>query len=246
MAYRPTYSSTGHGYSDPYRQPPSNPYGTDPYRQQPPNPDPYRQQPPASQYGGYPPPGGAYPPQQGCVTNMFPPNTDRAIIDIFQQADHDRSGTIDANELGRLLSEGRVAFSPRTIRLMLHLFADNPADTTRIGPIGFVKLWKELGVWHAKFLQYDRDRSGTIDVTELQQALLSFYFAIPPQVLDMLVRKYDRSGFNKCIGYGEFVECGFVVKGLTEKFRDQDRLRIGSATLDYTSFMLLVIPFIAA
>jgi calcium-binding protein CML len=176
---------------------------------------------------------------------MFPPNTDRAIVEIFQQADGDRSGTIDAAELGRLLSEGRVAFSPRTVRLMLHLFADT-ADTTRIGPSGFVKLWKELGVWHAKFLQYDRDRSGTIDVTELQQALLSFFFAIPPQVLDLLVRKYDRSGFNKCIGYGEFVECGFIVKGLTEKFRDQDRLRNGTATFDYTNFMLLVIPFIAA
>lgn len=177
---------------------------------------------------------------------MFPPNTDRAIIEIFQKADGDRSGTIDANELGRLLSEDRVAFSPRTVRLMLHLFTDNPADTTRIGPNGFVRLWKELGVWHEKFMQYDRDRSGTIDVTELQQALLSFYFAIPPQVLEMLVRKYDRSGFNKCIGYGEFVECGFIVKGLTEKFRDQDRLRNGTATFDYTNFMLLVIPFISA
>lgn len=176
---------------------------------------------------------------------MFPPNTDREIIEIFNQADGDRSGSIDADELGRLLSSGRVAFSPRTIRLMLHLFADT-ADTTRIGRQGFVSLWRELGVWHSKFVEYDRDRSGTIDKSELQQALLSFHFAIPPEVLGVLVRKYDRSGFGKCIGYGEFVECGFIVKGLTEKFRDQDRLRNGSATFDYTNFMLLVIPFIAA
>lgn len=224
------------------------------------SPTQYGNPTPGSNYGGYgqyqqqqqgygatayPPPSSPYgaPPTS---SSMFPPNTDRAIIQIFQQADVDRSGTIDANELGRLLSEGRVAFSPRTVRLMLHLFADNPADPTRIGPTGFVNLWRELGVWHEKFMEYDRDRSGTIDVRELQQVLLSFHFAIPPSVLEMLVRKYDISGYNRGIGYGQFIECGFIVKGLTEKFRDQDRTRTGSATFDYTSFMLMVIPFIAA
>lgn len=178
---------------------------------------------------------------------MFPPNSDMAIGQIFNQADFDRSGSIDEHELGRLLSgSARVAFSPRTLRLMLHLFADTPGCTTRIGRHGFISLWRELGVWHTKFLEYDRDRSGTIDKFELQQALLSFHFAIPPAVLDMLVRKYDRSGFNRCIGYGDFVECGFIVKGLTEKFRHYDRLHNGTATFDYQSFMLLVIPFIAA
>ena len=217
----------------------------------------YQQQQQPGGYGGYgasgyPSPASPYgaPPSSpygaGPGSSMFPPGTDRAIIQIFQDADVDRSGTIDANELGRLLSEGRVAFSPRTVRLMLHLFADNPADPTRIGPNGFVSLWRELGVWHEKFMQYDRDRSGTIDVQELQQVLLSFHFAIPPSVLDMLVRKYDFSGHNRSIGYGQFVECGFIVKGLTEKFRDQDQARNGTATFDYTSFMLMVIPFIAA
>jgi calcium-binding protein CML len=52
----------------------------------------------------------------------------------------DRSGSIDANELGRVLSQGRVAFSPQTLRLMLHLSAGNKSDMTRIGPVGFAKL----------------------------------------------------------------------------------------------------------
>lgn len=206
-----------------------------------------------SSYGGYSAPSApsTYPPQdygppRPQPSSLFPPNTDQAIVQIFQQADVDRSGTIDANELGRLLSEGRVRFSPRTLRLMLHLFADNPADPSRIGPQGFVNLWRELGIWHEKFMQYDRDRSGTIDVRELQEVLFSFNFAIPPSVLDMLVKKYDHTGYNRSIGYGQFIECGFIVKGLTEKFKDQDRARNGTATFDYTSFMLMVIPFIAA
>lgn len=230
--------------SDPYgRQQSTAQYG----RQQSTTYSSYGQPSPSQGYGvaSYPPPASSYG-AQSSNSSMFPPNTDRAIIQIFQQADSDRSGTIDATELGRLLSEGRVAFSPRTVRLMLHLFADNPSDPTRIGPTGFVNLWRELGVWHEKFMEYDRDRSGTIDVRELQQVLLSFHFAIPPSVLDMLVMKYDYSGNNRSIGYGQFVECGFIVKGLTEKFRDQDRARNGTATFDYTSFMLMVIPFIAA
>lgn len=182
---------------------------------------------------------------------MFPPNSDAAIIQIFQQADLDRNGTIDANELQRLLSQGREAFTPRTVRLMVHLFAENQSDPTRIGRTGFVNLWKELGLWHEKFMEFDRDGSGTIDVQELEQVLRSkpFYFAIPPSVLDMLVKKYDHSGYGygkKSIGYGQFVECGFIVKGLTEKFRDHDRAKNGTAAFDYTSFMLMVIPYIAA
>lgn len=193
----------------------------------------------------YPPPTSPY------GQSMFPPNTDAAIIQIFQQADLDRNGTVDANELQRLLSVGREPFTPRTVRLMVHLFAENQSDPTRIGRTGFVNLWKELGVWHEKFREFDRDNSGTIDVEELQQVLRSkpFYFAIPPAVLDMLVKKYDHSGHGygkKSIGYGEFVECGFIVKGLTEKFRDHDRAKNGNATFDYTSFMLMVIPYIAA
>jgi calcium-binding protein CML len=158
----------------------------------------------------------------------------------------DRSGSIDVNELGRVLSQGRVAFSPRTLRLMLHLFADNKSDTTRIGPVGFAKLWKEIQQWNKKFLEFDRDNNGSIEVSELQAALMSFNFNIPPAVLQMLVSKYDVTGGSRSIGYDNFVECGFIVKGLTQKFKDQDRNLTGNATFDYTTFMLMVIPFVAA
>ncbi|KAG0567382.1 hypothetical protein KC19_7G131200 [Ceratodon purpureus] len=195
-----------------------------------------QQQYPPPQQQGYPAPGGG----------GFPAGTDPEVVRMFQQADADRSGTIDANELGRVLSQGRVAFSPRTLRLMLHLFADNKSDTTRIGPVGFAKLWKEIQQWNKKFHEFDRDNSGSIEVAELQAALMSFNFNIPSAVLQMLVAKYDVTGGSRSIGYDNFVECGFIVKGLTEKFKDQDRGFTGNATFDYTTFMLMVIPFVAA
>ncbi len=36
------------------------------------------------------------------------------------------------------------------------------------------------------------------------------------------------------------------LQGLTEKFKEKDLTRTGSATLDYTTFMLMVLPFIIA
>lgn len=201
-------------------------------------------------YGGgygqpqqYPPPPQGYGAPSGAG---FPPGTDPAVVSMFQQADVDRSGSIDAYELGRVLSQGRAAFSPRTLRLILHLFADNRNDTSRIGPVGFAKLWKEIQQWQKKFHEFDRDNSGSIEVAELQAALMSFNFNIPPAILQMLVSKYDVTGGSRSIGYDNFVECGFIVKGLTEKFRDQDKALTGNATFDYTSFMLMVIPFVAA
>jgi calcium-binding protein CML len=223
------------GYGQPpagsYGQPPAGGYG---YGQQPQGMQAWNQHP---QY----PPQPQYPP-----VSMFPPGTDPEIVQVFERADNNRSGTIDARELREVLSLGRYPFTDRTVRLMLHLFADNRNDTSRIGPVGFAKLWKEIKVWNAKFSEYDRDGSGTIDMYELDTALRSFNFAIPPQVLQMLVGKYDMTGGSRSIGYDNFVECGFVVKGLTEKFRDQDKHLSGNATFNYTDFMLLVVPFIAA
>lgn len=36
------------------------------------------------------------------------------------------------------------------------------------------------------------------------------------------------------------------LQGLTEKFKEKDLTHTGSATLDYTTFMLMVLPFIIA
>jgi hypothetical protein len=109
--------------SDPYGRQQSVAPASDPYGRQQNMSDPYGRQQSTTQYGrqqsssyaqqpGYgaaasypPPPASSY---GSSSSSMFPPNTDQAIIQIFQQADSDQSGTIDAAELGRLLSEGRV------------------------------------------------------------------------------------------------------------------------------------------
>ncbi|CAK9238569.1 unnamed protein product [Sphagnum troendelagicum] len=243
----PSYGQTGGSYNYGDSAPSS-------YGQQQTN---YGQPPPASSYGQQPSAyssyGQTYPAygqtpygQPTSIRSHFPPGTDPEIVRVFEQADTDRSGTIEAKELGKILSADYGDFSPRTVRLMLHLYADNKTDTTRIGPAGFVPLWMAIDQWQTVFERFDRDRSGTIEGNELREALLSLGFNIPPQVLHILVSKYDTTGRGRSIEYDNFIEYVVTPHGLSEKFKEKDQNYTGVATMDYETFMLMVLPFIVA
>ncbi|KAH7293864.1 hypothetical protein KP509_28G045800 [Ceratopteris richardii] len=226
-----------HG-SGPYAHPPpsSVPYG-------PPGSAPW----PAPSYPSSTHPYGGYPPQQPYGSTFmkasFPPGTDPEIVSTFQAADRDGSGLIDEYELQRTLSVTQP-FSLRTVRLMIHLFGSK--DSKRIGPTEFIALWKALKEWKSVFERFDRDRSGSVDRNEMREALMSLGYAISPPILDCLLQKYDRTGQGKAMDYDSFIESGLIIRGLTERFKQQDVHLRGSATLDYQTFMLMVLPFIVA
>ncbi|KAJ9554794.1 hypothetical protein OSB04_009408 [Centaurea solstitialis] len=207
---------------------------------------PYQPPPPQSNYGynyGQPPPTGGYGGGPYGYPPSFPPGTHPEVIRSFQMVDMDRSGFIDAKELQQALSSGYQRFSLRTIRLLMFLFK-NPNNDLRIGPKEFTDLWSCLGHWRAIFERFDRDRSGKIDATELRDALYSLGYAVPPSVLQVLISKYDEQRGQ--LSFDCFVECGMIVKGLTEKFKEKDTQYSGSATLSYETFMTMVIPFLVA
>lgn len=160
--------------------------------------------------------------------------------------DKDRSGFIDETELQFALSSVYGKFSLRTIRLLMFLFK-NPNDSMRIGPKEFAALWSCLGQWRAIFEKFDKDRSGRIDSLELRDALYSLGYAIPPPVLQVLLSKYNNGNGRKVeLDFDSFVECGMIIKGLTEKFKDKDSRRTGTATLSYDTFMSMIIPLIVS
>ncbi|KAL5583220.1 hypothetical protein UlMin_015662 [Ulmus minor] len=178
--------------------------------------------------------------------STFPPGTHPDVIRSFETVDRDRSGYIDENELQQALSSGYQKFSLRTIRLLMFLFK-NPNDPLRIGPGEFAALWSCLGQWRGIFERYDRDRSGKINSLELRDALYGLGYAVPPSVLQLLISKYDTGSAHKGeLDFDTFVECGMIVKGLTEKFKEKDPRYTGSATLSYDEFMSMVIPFLVS
>ncbi|KAK7272231.1 hypothetical protein RJT34_28707 [Clitoria ternatea] len=194
--------------------------------------------PSAPQEPSYPPSSSGY--------SSFPPGTPQDVIRSFQMVDRDGSGFIDEYELQQALSSAFHRFNLRTIRLLMFLFK-HPHQPLRIGPNEFAALWNCLGHWRGIFERYDKDRSRKIDALELRDALYGIGYAVPGSVLQLLLSKYgDGSGRRVELGFDSFVECGMIIKGLTDKFKEKDRGYSGSATLKYDDFMSMVIPFLVS
>ncbi|KAM3303120.1 putative calcium-binding protein CML48 [Capsicum chacoense] len=230
---------------------PSAPPLTDPNT--PPIAHPYHPPPPSStnySYPNYPQqPGSSYGYYQNTpnYASFFPPGTDPQVIQSFQMVDRDHSGFVEDKELQQALSSGYQRFSLRTIRLLIFLFKNPSEYCPRIGPKEFAALWSCLGQWRAIFERFDKDRSGKIDATELRDALYSLGYMVPPSVLEVLISRYtDGSGRRPELSFDSFVECGMVVKGLTEKFKEKDTRYTGSAKLTYDEFMSMILPFIVS
>ncbi|XP_058779697.1 probable calcium-binding protein CML48 [Vicia villosa] len=246
------YNSQSYAPSAPELPPPSN--------HTPPNHNYTQTSPPSSNYNNNYPHGysyggqvssSGYPPPSSYVSSSsgysdFPPGTNPDVIRSFQMVDRDRSGFIDDRELQQALSSSFHNFNLRTIRLLIFLFK-HPQESLRIGPKEFTELWSCLGHWRGIFERYDKDRSGKIDPLELRDALYGIGYAVPASVLQLLLSKYsDGSSRRVELGFDSFVECGMIIKGLTDKFKVKDKRYSGSATLAYDEFMSMVLPFLVS
>jgi len=200
------------------------------------------------QYGapsGYPSrgPGGFAPHHQGP-----PPGADPQLWSWFSAVDVDRSGQISAAELQRALINGDWStFDLDTVKLLMNMF-----DTDRSGQIGFNEfsgLWKYIKDWQGVFQHFDRDRSGSIDGTELQNALNQFGYRLSPQLLNLLQRKYASApqthggypGVQQGITFDRFVRACVVVKQITEAFSALDTDRDGWVQINYDQFLQTVL-----
>ncbi|KAL8496360.1 hypothetical protein ACS0TY_020174 [Phlomoides rotata] len=206
-----------------------------------------------SSFGSGPPPQGYgyyhhhQPPPQQNVYSAFPPGTHPDVIRSFQMVDRNQNGFIEETELREALAWNYQKFSLSTLRFLIFLFRDSRESSSRIGPKEFAAIWSCLSQWRGIFERFDRDRSGRIDAMELRDALYSLGYAVPPSVLQVLISRYDNgSGRRVELTFDSFVECGMIVKGLTEKFKEKDPRYTGSATLTYDTFMSMIIPFLVA
>ncbi|GAB4843891.1 hypothetical protein Ancab_013855 [Ancistrocladus abbreviatus] len=178
------------------------------------------------------------------VPSSFPPGTDQKVIDCFNRIDKDRNGLLCDKELQSALSSFSQSFSMRTVHLLMYIFTST--NTRVIGPKEFVPLMSSLQSWKATFQRFDRNRNGSIDASELKEALYSLGFAVPVVIVNLLVAKFDKSGVKCSIQFDNFIECCLTIKGLTEKFKAKDCSATGTATFTYEEFLLSVLPFIIA
>ncbi|KAJ7629602.1 hypothetical protein B0H17DRAFT_1284418 [Mycena rosella] len=131
-----------------------------------------------------------------------------------------------------------LPFELDTVKLLMRIF-----DTNRSGTIAFNEfagLWKYIKDWQNVFKHFDRDRSGSIDGSELRDALARFGYNFSPAVLRLVQLKYDSTGGmgHATVGSGlpgisfdRFVRACVVVKQLSEAFGPLDADRDGGSRL---------------
>jgi len=90
----------------------------------------------------------------------------------------------------------------------------------KMGFSEFKELWAALNQWKKTFMQYDRDRSGTIEAHELHNTIASWGYKLSPPALNVIVKRYSTDGK---IGFDNFVGLAIRLRQLTEHFRRRER-----------------------
>ncbi|KZP29674.1 EF-hand [Athelia psychrophila] len=181
--------------------------------------------------GGFAPPGRSGP----------PPGADPQLWAMFSAVDRDLSGAISATELQEALINGDWSpFDLDTVKLLMTMF-----DTDRSGTIGFNEfsgLWQYILDWQNVFKHFDRDQSGSIEGSELAQALQQFGYNLSPKLLGLVQRKYGgRNAAPPGITFDRFVRACVVIKQLSECFRKLDTDNDGWVQINYDQFMETVL-----
>ncbi|KAM3173072.1 hypothetical protein ACTXT7_013217 [Hymenolepis weldensis] len=162
--------------------------------------------------------------------------TRERLIEIFQRIDVDRSGSISANELQRALSNGTwEPFNIMTVQAMIGMYS-NPSYSSEIDFEGFVKLWKFVENWQNYFQAVDLDRSGCIDLNELQSAISKAGYRLSPAMYRLMMGRFDRKK-KGVIYFDDFVHMCIILQKLTDQFRQADQDRDGYIQIGFEEFL---------
>jgi Ca2+-binding EF-hand superfamily protein len=181
-----------------------------------------------------------------------PPGADPQLWEWFNRVDKDQSGDIDATELQVALVNGDWShFNLNTVNLLMNIVDLDRDD--RINFNEFADLWSFIKLWQSTFHRFDVDKSGTIDRTELQNALTDFGYVVTPQLLNILQHKYDvkapaphvvpspKVGTPPGITFDHFVRACVVLHQVTEAFKKLHTDREGWVKIDYLQFLQTVL-----
>jgi len=157
----------------------------------------------------------------------------------FERVDSNKSGTITPKELQAALVNGNSSeFNMVTINMMINLF-----DHDKTGEICFKEfgsLWRYVVDWQNCFKSFDKDKSGSINQVELEEALTSFGYNLSPVVYTLLLRKFDRTKLQ-AVRFDDFIQCCLVLHGITDTFRAEDTDLDGVITISYEKFLTMLL-----
>jgi len=154
----------------------------------------------------------------------------------FTTVDVDGNGRITATELQLALKNGNhTSFDISTVEMLMKLF-----DSDRSGTITFQEfqgIFKYVQDWAGVFVHVDRNKSGSIDVQELQSGLGQFGYNLTQPLVQSLIQKYAPDGH---VTLDRFMRICVVVKSLHDYVQPRVN-RDGLIHLNYEQTLELVL-----
>nr|XP_034492278.1 peflin-like [Marmota flaviventris] len=165
-----------------------------------------------------------------------PPNVDPEAYSWFHSVDSGHSGS--KKELKQaLVNSNWSSFNVETCLIMINMF--DKTKSGRIDVYGFSALWKFIQQWKNLFQQYDRDHSGSISYTELQQALSQMGYNLSPQFTQLLVSRYCPRSASPTMQLDRFIQVCTQLQVLTKTFREKDTAVQGNIRLSFEDFVTM-------
>ena len=158
---------------------------------------------------------------------------------MFKVVDSNNSNSITSIELQQALANNNwTQFNAETCRLLIGQFDQNKDGSIDI--YEFSHLWKYIQDWRQCFEGFDTDKSGTIDVNELQQAFQTFGYRLSVEFCRLCTQVFDRSD-KHCMNFDSFIQCCVLMRSLTDAFKRRDTNMNGMIDVSYEDFLEMVI-----
>jgi len=160
----------------------------------------------------------------------------------FASLDKDKSGSITAQELQQIPFNG-TKFSLETAVMLVKVF-----DKDRSGNINeteFVSLHKFITSFQASFQTVDHDKSGSIEFSEVQNALSQNGFQLSPPTIQALYTKFlNDPGLNptrsaRGLSMEMFLRLCAFLGYLRTQFSQFDYYKNGTAIMNMDNFVQL-------
>jgi len=254
----------------PYGAPPPGYGGAPPYGAPPgAYPPPHGAYPPPHGAPGHP---GAYPPHGGAPGGPYgaptpgvglkPPGADfnkhwyaqyYKMVDAaklhklnawFVHVDKDRSGHIDAIELGKMEMPGAPPFGGRPLGVAAAKSLIKMFDNDKSGTIDFYEYAALFGFMEKMnfcFFAADKDRSGSLDIGEIHSAIEAAGFKVNRKAANAHFKNYA-TGTMKTLNFTQFMQMVCDMSIARSKFQWVDKDGDGKITLDEALQMVALIP----
>ncbi|GIL47881.1 hypothetical protein Vafri_4511 [Volvox africanus] len=152
----------------------------------------------------------------------------------FASIDIDRSGELDVNELQRALSLGNLNFGVSDVDQMIRAF--DTRGRRRLSFQEFQRLHEFLVNIQSSFEYFDADRSRTLQVNEVQQALRHAGFQLDNPVLAAMMSRHDPDN-SGTLTLDEYIRMCLFLQSCVRTFTAFDPQRSGQIRLDFNQWV---------